>query len=385
MRAFRVCFTLAGVALTGLALLLLLPPATSLYYEATGGESCAKCHEIRPTFEMWRSSSHRTVPCRACHGDAMTLDARFHLTNLHRVFTHARDQVPEQVRLKSADVLRMVERCRACHQREYAEWKAGPHSASYARIFLDREHNRKELLVDDCLRCHGAHYEGGIRDLVAPLDTRGPWRLLKPELAQAPAIPCLMCHQMHRQGQPLVKPADGLPAAAQDVARPSVALFDRRGGRHVANLPLPAMLDGARNVRMSPDPRQGLCYQCHAPEATRQVGSGDDRTGMGVHEGLSCDACHARHTQKSRASCANCHPRLSNCGLDVEKMDTTYLLRASRHNIHFVKCGDCHVRGVPRRRADRLTNDASAPGTPRPQTLPVRDPTPPPTRPGAGL
>ena len=52
-----------------------------------------------------------------------------------------------------------------------------------------------------------------------------------------------------------------------------------------------------------------------------QVGSGDDRTGIGVHEGLSCLACHQKHGQQTRASCANCHPRLSNCGLDVEKME----------------------------------------------------------------
>jgi hypothetical protein len=49
-------------------------------------------------------------------------------------------------------------------------------------------------------------------------------------------------------------------------------------------------------------------------------------------------------------SCANCHPRLSNCGLDVEKMDTTFLKKESTHNIHFVKCVDCHAKGVPPRK-----------------------------------
>ena len=42
----------------------------------------------------------------------------------------------------------------------------GPHSTTYARVFTDREHNRKRLLIDDCLRCHGMHFEGGIRALV---------------------------------------------------------------------------------------------------------------------------------------------------------------------------------------------------------------------------
>jgi hypothetical protein len=30
-------------------------------------------------------------------------------------------------------------------------------------------------------------------------------------------------------------------------------------------------------------------------------------------------------------------------------MDTTFQSAASRHNIHFVKCADCHVAGVPAR------------------------------------
>jgi hypothetical protein len=114
-------------------------------------------------------------------------------------------------------------------------------------------------------------------------------------------------------------------------------------------LPLPAMLDGNRTVSVSPDPRQGICYQCHAPDFTLQAGSGDDRTCVGVHEGLSCQACHGGHDLNARASCAQCHPRLSNCGLDVERMDTTFKSGTSRHNIHFVKCADCHADGVPAR------------------------------------
>jgi hypothetical protein len=111
------------------------------------------------------------------------------------------------------------------------------------------------------------------------------------------------------------------------------------------------MRQGERAVKISPDPRQALCYQCHAPLSTLEVGSGDDRTPIGVHEGLSCLACHEKHGQQTHASCANCHPQLSNCGLNVETMDTTFHSTKSPHNIHFVKCTDCHTKGVPRKRA----------------------------------
>jgi hypothetical protein len=72
---------------------------------------------------------------------------------------------------------------------------------------------------------------------------------------------------------------------------------------------------------------------------------------MGVHEGISCVACHAQHGQTTNASCATCHPKMSNCGLDVEKMDTTFASTKSKHNVHWVKCADCHTKGVPKKKA----------------------------------
>ena len=117
-----------------------------------------------------------------------------------------------------------------------------------------------------------------------------------------------------------------------------------------ARLPVDALLalaEAGALESLELDRRQALCYQCHAPLSSAQVGSGDDRTAMGVHEGLSCLACHQKHAQLTRASCSTCHPRLSNCGLDVEKMDTTFANLKSKHDIHWVKCIDCHPKGVP--------------------------------------
>ena len=342
-------------------LCLLLVGGASLFYGASAGESCARCHEIRPSYDVWHNSSHRAVSCKECHGGLPNLEVSFHTGNLRRLSRHLRGDVPERIEIRQRDVARLVERCQACHRQEFAQWQAGPHSATYARIFLDPTHNQKRRLMDDCLRCHGMFFEGGIRDLVAPLDTAGPWRLLTPALAEQPAIPCLACHAMHRDGPPLKRrqPQVVEVAAGEELFRPSLALFDLRAREHLptASLPLPEMRDGARLVKMSPDRRQALCYQCHAPLATREVHSGDDRTPIGVHEGLSCLACHQKHSQQTRASCAHCHPRLSNCGLDVEKMDTTFLSLKSPHNIHFVKCVDCHPKGVPPKRAEKRLAD----------------------------
>ena len=318
------------------------------------GKACARCHEIWQPYTDWHTSAHRNVSCSECHGSVFTLEAGFHINNMRRVVTHLRGEVPEEVRLRNQDVLRMISRCGKCHQQEFADWSAGPHSVTYSKIFLDKDHNQKQVPMDDCLRCHGMYYEGAIRDLVKPLDNKGPWSLKDSALVSQPTIPCLTCHQIHRQGRPLQKPAvkPENPGPAQEINRPSLALFDRRELAHVAvhSLPLPTIYDGTRPVKISPDTRQALCYQCHAPRANMQVNSGDDRTPMGIHEGLSCFACHEKHGQRTRASCANCHPQLSNCGLDVEQMDTTFKSTKSSHNIHFVKCLDCHTKGIPKRR-----------------------------------
>jgi len=230
----------------------------------------------------------------------------------------------------------MQRRCQRCHQQEYAQWQAGPHAATYAKLFLNEEHNRKQPPIDYCMHCHGMHFEGNIGELT---------RAMKTALAQSPAMPCLACHAMHREGEPMAP-------GKKEIFRPSLGLFDNRARENMRAgvLAMPVMVEGTRAVKMSPDPRQALCYQCHAPTWSMKVASGDDRTPIGVHEGLSCLACHQKHGQSASASCAECHPRLSNCGLDVEKMDTTFLNVKSKHNIHWVKCADCHTKGVPARK-----------------------------------
>lgn len=346
----RILFA-AGLLAAGL---LLMVPGASLYYEAGQGAGCTSCHEMQSVYEQWHSSTHRGVACENCHGGALTVDASFHWNNANRAYRHLRGDLPEQIGFANRYVQDMTERCRSCHRQEFADWQAGPHSATYQRIFLNGKHNSGHMLMDDCLRCHGMHFEGGVRDLVAPVNREGPWKMTDAGLSERPSMPCLACHEIHRTGPVLSKAGvqGRVPGPSQETYRPSLAFYDRRLQQPVplAELPLPEMRQGARKVKMSPDQRQALCYQCHAPVSTMQVGTGDDRTGAGVHEGIGCLSCHLKHGQQTRASCSGCHPRFSNCGLDVEKMDTTFRTAGSRHNIHWVTCADCHPAGIPKRK-----------------------------------
>lgn len=344
-------------SVTVLFILVLSFAVPSVYYERTG-RVCASCHEIWQPYTDWYASTHRNIPCSSCHGNVFTTDARFHLKNMSRVITHLRGKAAEKPHLKNADVLAMAPRCQSCHQQEFAAWRSSRHSTTYSDIFLNTAQNQKQKLIDDCLRCHAMYFQGGIRDLLTPLDRQGPWRLKVAELANQPAVPCLACHQLHHEGVPLEKsePNTSLGGAQQEITRPSLAFFDRREFAHIpiADLPIPAMVEAARTVEMSLDQRQALCYQCHAPIATRQVFSGDDRTPTGVHEGLSCFSCHQPHGQRTRASCDNCHAQHLDCNRDVEKMDTTFKDKASKHNVHSVKCVDCHENGIPQKKGSLL-------------------------------
>jgi hypothetical protein len=60
---------------------------------------------------------------------------------------------------------------------------------------------------------------------------------------------------------------------------------------------------------------------------------------------------HLKHGQQTRPWYSTCHPRLSNCGIVVETMDTSFQDRSSKHNIHSVKCIDCPAKGEPRKTA----------------------------------
>ena len=247
-----------GLILAGLALLV---PGSEFYYESGSGKRCVVCHEMQSLYDQWHASSHRGLACEKCHGGALTLNASFHLNNAARLYSHLRGDLPEQIGFGNRFVLAMDQQCQACHRQEYAAWQSGPHSASYARIFLDRKHNTANMLMDDCLRCHGMHFEGGIRDLVTPVDRSGPWRLLTADLTNQPSMPCVTCHETHREGQPMQKTdiQGRVPGPSQEITRPSLAFFDRRSQRYIplADLPMPAMLEGTASGQNESGPAPG--------------------------------------------------------------------------------------------------------------------------------
>lgn len=331
--------------------------------------TCARCHEINPSFETWQKSSHREISCLACHGTAFSNGLHSLREKGNMVLTHlAGSRRSSDVGLSEEQVIETMSRCIGCHQMEYTRWLSGGHSANYAHIFLDEAHNSMERPYWDCLRCHGMYYEGTIYDLMEPISTEGPWRLKDERQAERPVIPCLACHQIHDSNE--------MYAAMVDYSNPQQTFYNRKEhqqGRNPAaglylradqmflradKLPHPDIYHKGRKVSIAADPIQRLCIQCHSPNYRGIAGSQDDRTPTGVHEGLSCISCHEIHSNDASRSCDRCHPGQSlNCGLDVRTMNTSYFDPASKNNIHFVSCEDCHDEKLPARFASGVKID----------------------------
>jgi hypothetical protein len=323
---------------------------------ASPDKTCTSCHEINSSFDSWMSSAHREIACRECHGTALSNGIHSLNEKTKMVFSHLdKDMHSDDIRLTESGILETMDRCVNCHQSEYAKWKSGGHSASYASIFLNETQNSKELLNYDCLRCHGMFYDNTIDDLVEPVSIRGPWKLKDPDKAGQPTIPCMACHQIHSNGEPLKTPDHSEPKNifyGRNISGKSLGFYNRHEKIHFspASLPQPDILIFGDTVQTPTDPVYRLCVQCHAPSVWHEAGTADDRTPVGVHEGISCRACHEPHSNNQRNSCDKCHPGISNCQLDVRTMNTSYLSPSSPNNIHFISCKSCHPDKPARRK-----------------------------------
>ena len=229
-------------------------PGASFYYEVGRGKGCTICHEMQSLYDQWHASSHRGIAARSATAGRSRSMFRSTGTTRTRVYSHLRGDLPEQIGFGNRFVQAMTEQCQGCHRQEYAAWQSGPHSATYARIFLDKKHNAANMLMDDCLRCHGMHFEGGIADLVTPVSRTGPWRLV-PAGAGQQAVHAL--RDLPRDASR--GPADGrrpmcqgrVPGPSQEIA-PALAgvLRPPHAAVHPARGPAPAR-DARRDPRRS--------------------------------------------------------------------------------------------------------------------------------------
>ena len=291
----------------------------------------------------WSHSAHRNFQCNQCHGSALNNEFN-QLKEKFGINTTALNINDNQnAGLTEPQMREMMPRCVSCHKKEYSNWVTGGHSATYGYIFLNKKHNSTERLNADCLRCHGMFYNGSIDNLVTPIDKKGSWKLKDSKMANQPAILCMACHKMHIEKYP-DKTCSQNELDSIKANTPKAGFYSRPENYFFRAdlLPHPKIWNGKEKIAVNDDKLERVCVQCHAPNSWHQSGTGDDRTPSGVHQGLSCLTCHSLHSNKTAQSCITCHPALSSCKIPVEKMNTTFKDPKSKHNIHFLKCTDCH-------------------------------------------
>jgi hypothetical protein len=336
-KAVKICISIAILALVSMV------GGYTAWNSMSPDRTCASCHEISGRVDSFHASAHRELKCTDCHGTALSYGVHSLVEKANMVFTHVSEEVaPQDVRMNEAQVLQVHATCMNCHQSEAAKWRVGGHATTYEVIFLDPVHNAMEAPYADCFRCHGMYYDGAIEDLMSPLDQTGPWTLKDPEKADNFTIPCLACHRMHAPNSTVAQYAQ--EDQSTQSRNPSTSFYSRPDKMHlrVDRMAPTKMFHQGKEMMVSHDPVQALCVRCHSPNHAHEAGTEDDHTPVGVHEGLSCRACHEAHSNNPRHSCTQCHPAISNCNLDVQTMDTTFADPNSLNNIHSVSCGDCH-------------------------------------------
>jgi len=103
---------LAALAVIAIALTILYPRVRP---KPQSVGYCGDCHEMVDSSAAWLGSAHRDVACSDCHGGMLQPG------NARRLDQHARGAVSEQIRFHQwSDVEAVVERCRNCHQEEFA-------------------------------------------------------------------------------------------------------------------------------------------------------------------------------------------------------------------------------------------------------------------------
>ena len=334
------------ISIIGTVAILLIIVSYLTWNRLDPENTCARCHEVAPAHGSWRSSAHAEMQCVDCHGTALSDGLHSLKEKTGMVVTHfSGRKYHDDLRLTEDQVLEISDRCIKCHRSEHAGWLAGGHAVNYREIFMDSVHNAIEKPYWDCLRCHGMFYDGNINDLMNLEGSSADWTIKDKKQELRPAIPCIACHQIHVEN-PVSERYMSSKNTIRDIKRfPRTSFYMRDEKSYLrSDMLMPVVMkDGDRQVNRATDTHTLLCQQCHAPNYVHQAGSGDDRTPVGVHEGIGCTACHKVHSGDTRESCAVCHREVSqNCRLDVRQMNTTYLSKNSPNDIHRIRCNSCH-------------------------------------------
>ena len=275
--------------------------------------TCGSCHEIKPLYDQWHSSTHKNVNCVSCHTDPglagwaklnvnIVVNGFKHLTGAYTMpiqgkvddasclRCHSRDSRPEVIAASSLRVAHSAHnqlRCADCHGRlvHTSNTIRVAGTTEVAAIPMAKSHQEK-----DCVVCHQVQDYLHKSNNVACSSCHSaniPQHDIAQQQGTFPMQSCLDCHKKLKVSSP-----------------------ENCATCHVAPHPPKAVDSPAAKISST---GQVNCSTCHTSAGWKTLSVQHDKIWdgyTGVHATLGCTTCHKTGKyEKLSTSCDTCHTR----------------------------------------------------------------------------
>jgi hypothetical protein len=248
---------------------------------------CATCHEIRPAYDQWRSSSHNGVMCLDCHTDPGPAGyVKVNAAGAKNLLTHvvAGGALPARAEVSDASCVR-------CHPAE-----TRPEYSPRSTLLM--AHSKHNMLR--CADCHTrmVHTDPTGEAAVAPAAhvVRGCTVCHIPETCPHgdAALACTSCH------------SGAIPKHTPAIER---GVMPRESCQECHLRMGIGSAENCQTCHTSPHGISVLCTKCHTSQTTWTEHTLKHIVPLvGKHAELNCVRCHAAPTTDPiKYVCANCH------------------------------------------------------------------------------
>jgi nitrate/TMAO reductase-like tetraheme cytochrome c subunit len=248
---------------------------------------CMSCHEIRPAFDQWRTSSHVGTICLDCHTEpGLPGFIKVNVAGAAHLVTHLTADYSLPTRADVRD-----DSCLRCHPRESL-------SESSIRTTLRVSHSKHDQQL--CADCHGRLVHG---NPVAEVATAPKAHVVRDcTVCHTPdncphgsaALACTSCHSgiipMHE--------------AARDRG-----VMPRESCQECHKVNRVGSPEYCQTCHVSPHGVSVPCSRCHTSQTTWAEHTFNHPVPLvGKHTGLDCGKCHGTKSLTGlKFVCANCH------------------------------------------------------------------------------
>jgi nitrate/TMAO reductase-like tetraheme cytochrome c subunit len=248
---------------------------------------CAGCHEIRPAYDQWHSSSHYGVSCLSCHTDpGLAGVIKVNVAGAKNLLTHMSSDyhIPERAQVHDAS-------CLSCHPRELR-----PEAS--VRTTLRVAHSKHDK--EQCADCHGrlVHANPAVEVSTAP----------KPHAVRD----CTVCHTPttcpHGEATLACTSCHSGDIPKHDPARDR-GVMPRESCQECHKKNKVGSPEYCQTCHVSPHGVSVQCSRCHTSNVSWTEHSFNHPVPLvGKHAGVDCDKCHGTKSLTGlKFICSDCH------------------------------------------------------------------------------